>query len=117
MEKEGTVYWLKPEEGGRTTLPTQELYYAVTVLPQVEPSSWSIKIFILEPGKYESDCLISFLFNHAPYEVLNTLKSVDVYEGSKRVATIILKTDNKQQPDRISGTLPDIISNRKTETI
>ena len=32
-------------------------------------------------------------------EVLNTIESVDVYAGNKKVATIILKTDNKQQTD------------------
>lgn len=39
MEKEGVIYWLKPEEGGLKNLPTYELCYAVTVLPQVEPSA------------------------------------------------------------------------------
>lgn len=99
MEKEGVIYWLKPEEGGLKNLPTYELCYAVTVLPQVEPSAWSIKMFILEPDKYVSDCLVAFLVDHAPHEVLNTIESVDVYAGNKKVATIILKTDNKQQTD------------------
>ena len=79
MEKEGVIYWLKPEEGGLKNLPTYELCYAVTVLPQVEPSAWSIKMFILEPDKYVSDCLVAFLVDHAPHEVLNTIESVDVY--------------------------------------
>ena len=56
-------------------------------------------MFILEPDKYVSDCLVSFLVDHAPHEVLNTIESVDVYAGNKKVATIILKTDNKQQTD------------------
>ena len=99
MEKEGVIYWLKPEEGGLKNLPTYELCYAVTVLPQVEPSAWSIKMFILEPDKYVSDCLVAFLVDHAPHEVLNTIESVDVYAGNKKVATIILKNDNKQQTD------------------
>ena len=99
MEKDGVIYWLKPEEGGLRSLPTDELCYAVTVLPQMKPSAWSIKMFILEPGKYVSDCLVSFLVDHAPHYVLNTIETVDVYAGSKKVATIKLKTDNKQQTD------------------
>ena len=63
---------------------TYELCYAVTVLPQVEPSAWSIKMFILEPDKYVSDCLVAFLVDHAPHEVLNTIESVDVYAGNKK---------------------------------
>lgn len=51
MEKEGKIYWLKQEEGGLSVLPKQEICYAVTVLPQVAPSNWSIKNFILEPGE------------------------------------------------------------------
>lgn len=95
MEKEGKIYWLKQEEGGLSVLPKQEICYAVTVLPQMAPSNWSIKIFILEPGKYVSDCLVSFLFDHAPHEILNTIESLDVY-SCKKVATIKFETDNKQ---------------------
>lgn len=95
MEKEGKIYWLKHEEGGLAVLPETEICYAVTVLPQMEPSNWSIKIFILAPGKYESDCLVSFLFDHAPHEILNTIKSLDVY-SNKRIATIKFETDNKR---------------------
>ena len=95
MEKEGKIYWLKQEEGGLSVLPKQEICYDVTVLPQVAPSNWSIKNFILEPGKYVSDCLVSFLFDHAPHEILNTIDSLDVY-GGRKVATIKLKTGNKQ---------------------
>lgn len=99
MEKEGKIYWLKQEEGGLSVLPTQEICYAVTVLPQIDTPSWSVKIFILEPDKYVSDCLVSFLFDHAPHEILNTIESLDVYGGNKKVATIKLKTDNKQPTD------------------
>ena len=38
MEKEGVIYWLKPEEGGLKNLPTYELCYAVTVLRK-----WSLQ--------------------------------------------------------------------------
>ena len=51
----------------------------------------ALKCFILEPDKYVSDCLVAFLVDHAPHEVLNTIESVDVYAGNKKVATIILK--------------------------
>lgn len=52
---------------------------------------------MLEPGKYESDCLVSFLFDHAPYKILNSIKSIDVYAGEHKVGTICFqgnKTDN-----------------------
>lgn len=97
MEREGKIYWLKQDEGGLSRLPTAEPLYAVTFLPQATPSWWSIKIFMLEPGKYESDCLVSFLFDHAPYKILNSINSIDVYDGKHKVGTIYFpenKTDN-----------------------
>ena len=88
MKREGKIYWLRQDEGGLPHLPTADPLYAVTFLPQATPSWWSIKMFILEPGKYVSDCLVSFLFDHAPYNILNSTNSIDVYAGKNKIGTI-----------------------------
>ncbi len=100
MGKEGKIYWLKKEEGGLSQLPTNEIFYATTILPQVNPSAWSIKISRFEPGKNESECFVSFLFDHAPHEILNTIDSLNVYGGSKIIAIIKFETKNQNSAER-----------------
>lgn len=90
MGKEGKIYWLKSEEGGLKVPPIQEICYAVTFLPQINPSWWSIKVFLLEPNEYISDCEVSFLFEHSPHDILKSIDFLDVYDDPKKVATIYL---------------------------
>lgn len=96
MYKEGKIHWLKIEEGGLKAPPTQDVCYAVTCLPQINPSWWSIKIFLLEPNEYISDCEVSFLFEHAPHDILELIDYLDVYDGPRKVATIYFSLEKKE---------------------
>ena len=87
MSRKGKIYWLSTEEDGRKNYPTMETYYATTYIAQLS-SYWSITIHLLQPNECISDCKVSFLVDKAPYEILNTIENLDIYEGPKKVATI-----------------------------
>lgn len=87
MSRKGKIYWLSAEEGGRKNYPTTETYYATTYIAQLS-SYWSITIHLLQPNECINDCEVSFLVDEAPYEILNSIENLDIYEGAKKVATI-----------------------------
>jgi len=91
--KKATIHWLKPEEGGRKTLPASTTtYYATTVLDET-PKHWSIVIQFEKPlaaDEYMAPCKISFLVDTAPFHVLEEAGELDVYEGPKKVAKVVI---------------------------
>ena len=93
MKRQGKIHWLKMEERGRKSPPEVETYYATTYISQLL-QYWSIKVYLLQPGEYISDCEVAFLVDKAPNNILNSVEELDVYEGAQKVATICFMERN-----------------------
>jgi hypothetical protein len=86
--KKAIVYFLKPEEGGRKTLPNSTTYYAATKIENFSPAFWSIVIQFEKPlgiQEYTSPCEFTFLVDNAPFHILSKISELCVYEGPKEV--------------------------------
>lgn len=91
--KNATIYFLRPEEGGRRTLPTSTTYYATTQIEGSPQKSWSIVVQFEKPlgiEEYTSSCKITFLVDTAPFHILDESCELFVYEGPKQVGKIVL---------------------------
>jgi hypothetical protein len=96
--KNAIIYFLRPEEGGRKTLPTSTTYYATTKIENFSPVFWSIVIQFEKPlgiHEYTSSCKVTFLVDTAPYSLLEEINDFFVYEGPKKIAKIVIKKNNK----------------------
>jgi hypothetical protein len=88
------VHWLRPEEGGRRTLPSGARYMAVTYLdqpPNSHGTAWTVVLDFTDcPAQqgYDGCAKASFLSPNAPFEKLLNLRPIDLYEGHKKVASI-----------------------------
>jgi len=87
--KEGTICFLTQEEGGRKSPPTDLIYYPTTI---VDNKPWSIVIFFdesLQKEQYIGLCKVTFRMDWAPFDILEEVDELPVYEGSKLVGKII----------------------------
>ena len=90
--RQSVIYWLKPDEGGRKTLPTSTTYYGTTNMDNKLSEFWSVVIQFDKPLKineYISPCKVSFLVDNAPNYILDEITEFVIYEGPKKVARII----------------------------
>lgn len=91
--KTATIYFFRPEEGGRKALPTSTIYYATTKIENYSEHFWSIVIQFRKPlgiQEYTSTCKVSFLVDNAPFYILDKVHELLIYEGPKNVGKIIL---------------------------
>jgi hypothetical protein len=92
--KKAIIYFFKPEEGGRKTLPNSITYYATTKIENISPIFWSIVIQFKRPLKiqeYVSPCEVTFLVDSAPFYILDEISELFVYEGPKKIGKIIIE--------------------------
>lgn len=92
MKRTGKIYWISTKEVEISQSPTGNVYYAMTTLPDQPNFWWAILLFLSDPAKYMDECEVCFLVDWAPHDVLNTLDHLDVYQCSKKVATIHFRT-------------------------
>jgi hypothetical protein len=95
-----TIRWLTTEEGGRRApVPVvsnekDDNRYCPTILfsnASVNDETWSADIYVQSYiDKYESIAKISYLFENAPFELLQEGAVFELYEGSRLVATGII---------------------------
>jgi len=89
------VYWLSPEEGGRTSLPAGKRYTTVSRFEEDTGAwlqeAWSI---VLEFDEAPTDqgnpsmAKVRFLVEKAPVDRLRPGRAFALYEGKKKVATV-----------------------------
>ena len=96
MQKQrvGIIHFFTKEEGGREQPPSVLEYRPTTHIAQLVQPNWSIVITFDEPmkeGQYSALCQVRFLFDHAPEYILDELKEMEVYEGSRIVGKIVFE--------------------------
>lgn len=89
------VYWVPPEKGGRTALPAGKQYATVSCFQEDAESwsqeAWSIVLDFDEPPLKQGNPSMAkarFLVDAAPVDRLKPGRAFDLYEGTKRVATV-----------------------------
>ena len=97
------IKWLTAEEGGRKTpVPVvlkerdDNRYCPIIVFPNAITSgiSWSADIYVKSQiDKYESIAKVSYLFENAPFELLQEGADFELYEGNRLVATGIIDSE------------------------
>lgn len=90
--KKAVIYFLKPEEEGKKTLPTSTTYYATTKIEKFPQKYWSIVVQFEKPlgiQEYTSPCKITFLVDSAPSHILDEIRELFVYEGPKKVGKVV----------------------------
>jgi hypothetical protein len=88
--------WFRAEDGGRKTPPSAGRYFAVARFAEDviwQNNAWSVVFDLNEPvlkdGDFISRGRVNFLVDAAPKERLLTCSSFDIYEGPKKVATVL----------------------------
>ena len=97
------VYWTAPDEGGRTSLPTGTRYAAPSRWYPEDGSTWppsdvwSVYIdFEIPPSSQGNPSIgtVQFPSSEAPHGRLQVGRSFDLYEGSRKVASVELIPDD-----------------------
>lgn len=90
------VEWCSVEDGGRKTIPSKGRYFSVAKFHEdilSQNNTWSVVFELesscLESGKVISMGVVDFLMDTAPQEKMKENKSFEIYEGPKKVATVI----------------------------
>jgi hypothetical protein len=87
------IYWVPPEEGGRTALPTGKTYATMSRFPEDLGAwlqeAWSIVLEFEAPPSAQGNPSIArarFLAEKAPVDRLQPGRVFELYEGKKKVA-------------------------------
>ena len=91
------ISWVRPEDGGRKTLPTSTTYYATTMLPNSD-AAWTVVLQFERPlgiREYDSCCQFDFLVDDAPREELRKIARLTLYEGPRKVADLSWKNETR----------------------
>ena len=89
------VYWVPPEKGGRTSLPTGKTYATVSRFQEDTGAwvqeAWSIVLEFDEPPTAQGNPSMArarFLAEKAPVDRLQPGRTLELYEGKKKVAMV-----------------------------
>ena len=89
------VHWVPPEKGGRMALPAGKRYATVSRFQEDAESwlqeAWSIVLELAEPPVKQGNPSMArahFLVAAAPVDRLQPGRAFELYEGTKRAATV-----------------------------
>jgi hypothetical protein len=89
------VYWVPPEEGGRTFLPSGKNYSTIARFPEDSgtwlQAAWSIVLEFDDPPAAQGNPSMAkarFLAGQAPVDRLKPGRAFALYEGNKKVAMV-----------------------------
>ena len=89
------AHWVPPEQGGRTSLPTGKTYATVSRLQEDTGAwlqeAWSIVLEFDEPPMAQGNPSMArarFLAEKAPIDRLQPGRTLELYEGKKKVAMV-----------------------------
>jgi hypothetical protein len=107
------IYWLSPEEGGRSSLPIGLRYVTVATFadgPELPPILWSLVVEASVSFKQNewNRVVVSFLNpENAPHHLLKQGQRFQLYEGKRLVATGEI-TNSLEAALSLHGGLPTI---------
>ena len=89
------VHWVPPKDGGRTSLPTGKTYSTVSRFQEDTGAwlqeAWSIVLAFDEPPVAQGNPSMArarFLVEQAPVDRLKPGRTLELYEGKKKVAMV-----------------------------